>query len=184
VVVDLDSSAEAATRAKGHDFIRGRFEDVVLQERFDLVLMLNLIEHVDDPLAVLRKAARVLTPTGVILVKAPNYESGDARLFRHRNWGGYHCPRHWVIFHRASLTSLVERAQLTVADLRYTQGAPFWTVSVLGLLADRGWARVSLERPVHRHPLYAPLAAGFAALDFVRRPFVPLSQMILALRPA
>lgn len=184
VIAELDAAAEPAARRRGHEFVHGRFEDARVEGPFDIVLMLNLIEHVRDPLAVLRRARALLAPDGIILIKTPNYDSLDARVFRHRNWGGYHCPRHWVIFNRTSLESLVRHADLSVAGLRYTQGAPFWAVSMLGLLADRGMTRVTRERPAHRHPLYAPLSAAFAALDFARAPFAPLSQMILALRPA
>ena len=31
-------------------------------------------------------------------MKTPNVEGLDAKLLRHRNWGGYHAPRHWVLF--------------------------------------------------------------------------------------
>lgn len=180
-IVDLDGGAETAARAAGHEYVRTRFEDAAVRGPFDIVLLLNLIEHVADPLSVLRRARDLLAPGGVILVKTPNIESLDARLFRHRNWGGYHCPRHWVLFSASSFLRLVERAGLRVRRWSYTQGAPFWTVSVLAWLSDRGLARVTRERPAWRHPLYAPLAAAFAALDFLRRPFSRLSQMTFAL---
>ena len=55
---------------------------------FDVILMLNLIEHVDNPGELLRKAHRLLAPNGIVVVKTPNTDSLDARLFRNRNWGG------------------------------------------------------------------------------------------------
>ncbi len=64
--------------------------------------MLNLIEHVRRPDEVLAKARSLLTPDGFALIKTPNYDALDARIFRHRSWGGYHAPRHFVLFDRDS----------------------------------------------------------------------------------
>lgn len=180
-IVDLDASAESAARAAGHEFVRARIEDAEIRGPYDVILLLNLIEHVADPHAVLRRMRDLLAPGGVILIKTPNIESLDARLFRHRNWGGYHCPRHWVLFSAFGFMRLVDRAGLRVVRWSYTQGAPFWAVSVLAWFGDLGLVSITREHPAWRHPLYAPLAAGFAAFDFLRRPVSRLSQMTFAL---
>ena len=46
---------------------------------------------------------------------------------------------------------------------------------------ERGLVRISRQRPVVYHPLFGVLAAAFAALDFVRRPFAKTSQMFFVL---
>lgn len=183
-VVDLDPGAQAAARAAGHAYFCGPIEAFASERRFALILMLNLIEHVDDPGAVLAKAAALLAPGGAILVKTPNWDALDARLFRHRNWAGYHCPRHWVLFTKESLLPVLARAGLRARAFAYTQGAPFWAASALGWLADKGLVRVTRERPVVCHPLFGPLAALFAAFDLLRAPFGKTSQMFLTLERA
>ncbi len=180
-VVDLDPGAAAVARANGHAYFCGRIEDFVPDRPFDVVLLLNLIEHVADPGAVLRKVAALLAPGGVVVVKTPNHDAWDARLFRHRSWAGLHCPRHWVVFTRESFARLAGDAGLEVRRATYTQGAPFWAASVLAWLAGRGLARITPERPVVRHPLFAPLAGAFAAFDFARRPLAKTSQMLFVL---
>lgn len=184
-VVDMDPEAEHLARAAGHDYFCGRIEDFRSEDRFDLIVLLNLIEHVPDPGAVLRDAARNLAASGIVLIKTPNSASLDARLFRHRNWGGYHCPRHFVIFDGPSFRTLAERSGLRVESLRFTQGAAFWANSILFLLAERGWIHISAERPAMMHPLFPALAAPFAVWDIVRslvggQP----SQMFVVLRKA
>jgi len=44
--------------------------------------------------------------------------------------------------------------------------------------------RITRDRPAWTHPLYAPLAAAFAAIDFARGSAAPLSQMTFALAHA
>jgi 2-polyprenyl-3-methyl-5-hydroxy-6-metoxy-1,4-benzoquinol methylase len=182
-VVDLDPVAAAAARAGGHEYYQGSIEDFQATRRFDLILLLNLLEHVRYPSRVLEKLRSALTPSGLILVQTPNYDSLDARLFRHRNWGGYHAPRHWVIFTRESLARIVNQAGLRIEKFTYVQGASFWSTSVLVLLARAGLVELTRERPAVNHPLFPPFAAIAAAFDLVRSPFAKLSQMQVVLRP-
>jgi len=180
-IVDLDPAAAEIARKNGHHYFCGRIEDYETSERFDLIILLNLIEHVRDPGHVLRKVCALLSPRGLVLVKTPNYVSYDAALFRHHSWGGYHCPRHWVIFTQESFVQMVEKCGLAVRSVSYTQGASFWSASLLAWLAARGLVRITKPRPVFDHPLFGPLAAAFAALDFLRRPFARTSQMFFVL---
>lgn len=183
-VVDIDAQAQAAARAAGHDFFLGRIEAFETDRRYDLILLLNLIEHVEDPVAVLAKVRGLLAPGGQVLVKTPNHDSLDARLFRRRSWGGLHCPRHWVLFTPESFRRAAASAGLAVDRLDLTQGAPFWAVSALEWLARHRLARVTRDRPMCAHPLFAPLLALFGALDLLRRPFGRTSQMFVRLSPA
>jgi SAM-dependent methyltransferase len=181
-IVDLDHAAGVAARARGHHYFEGTLEAYRPERSFDLVLMLNLIEHVADPRADLAAVASCLAPGGLVLIKTPNYDSLDGRWFRNGTWGGYHCPRHWTLFHRDSLDRLVRAAGLRTVAFSYTQGAPFWTWTTLHRLQRLGLIRASAERPLPYHPLAPLLQAGFAALEFVRGPFARTSQMFALLQ--
>ncbi len=182
MVVDIDAGAEQNARAAGHDFFLGPVETLETNRRFDVIFLLNLIEHVADPVAVLAKMRSLLAPGGVVFVKTPNHDSLDARLFRHRSWGGLHCPRHWVIFTPESFARAAGAAGLRVVHSTLTQGAPFWTVSALDWLARRKLVRITAERPMVAHPLFGPLSALFAALDLLRAPISRTSQMFVTLK--
>ena len=183
-VVDLDAGAADIARAKGHTFVQGRIEDAPLDTQFDFILMLNLIEHVADPRAMLTKVRGLLKPGGQLFIKTPNFDSLDARLFRHRSWAGFHTPRHFVLFQRRSLEALCRECGLEPQSFSYTQGAPFWSVSLLEELRRLGLVKITADRPAVMHPLIPALQAASAAFDFLRRPFAPLSQMELVARPA
>ncbi len=51
-----------------------------IHERFDVVLMGDVLEHLVHPETVLRSAARMLTPTGVVVVSLPNVVHWTVRL--------------------------------------------------------------------------------------------------------
>lgn len=75
-VVGVDASSphlgEAKKRLPEVDFHHELIEDLQLNERFDTITMLNVLEHVIDPVGVLKKAASFLADDGVLLVHVPN----------------------------------------------------------------------------------------------------------------
>lgn len=179
--VDLDESAKALAVARGHAYHLGRIEQFETDRRFDLVLAFDLIEHVRDPALVLSRIEGLLTAHGRVLITTPNFDALDARLFRHGSWGGYHTPRHFVLFNRQGFTDLAEESGLRVVSFSYTQGATYWTVSVLHAMRRLGLIELSPQRPTYDHPLYPPVKASFVALDFARAPFARLSKMVFTL---
>jgi 2-polyprenyl-3-methyl-5-hydroxy-6-metoxy-1,4-benzoquinol methylase len=183
-VVDIDPGAKAAAERAGHRYFLGTVERFDSEEKYDLILMLNLIEHVRRPDEVLAKARSLLTPSGLLLIKTPNYDALDARIFRHRSWGGYHAPRHFVLFDRDSFARMAKDQGLQVKSFAYAQGAPFWTVSVLNELRLLGLVKISRQRPSIYHPLVPLFQALFAGLDILRKPLARLSQMIFVLERA
>jgi SAM-dependent methyltransferase len=183
-IVDLDSRAQAQAEDNDHSYFLGRIEDYKSDQPFDLVLMLNLIEHVAHPDEVLTKTQSLLSEKGRVLIKTPNFRALDAVLFRHHGWGGYHCPRHFVLFNRESLDRTLNTAGLAVERFRYTQGAPFWAGSILRMFWRRGIISANAERPYGTHPIAPLLLALTAAFDFARQPFSRLSQMIVVARKA
>jgi len=50
--------------------MEARFE----RARFDAVTMINVIEHLPDPLSELQEVRRILKPQGVVLIRTPNFE--------------------------------------------------------------------------------------------------------------
>jgi SAM-dependent methyltransferase len=180
-IVDLDPTAAERARATGHEFACMRIEEFSCERRFDLILLMNLIEHVESPRKVLANVARLLAPGGLALVKTPNLDALDARLFRRSYWAGLHVPRHWVLFTRESFERALVGSGLRMRNFTYTQGAPFWAASVLAAWKRRGWVDLSRSRPSFYHPAFGLLAGVFAAFDLLRAPFGRRSQMITLL---
>ncbi|MBU1003190.1 MAG: class I SAM-dependent methyltransferase [Proteobacteria bacterium] len=83
-VVGVDANgvhlAEARKRLPGVEFHENLIEELDLDAAFDTITMLDLLEHVEDPAAVLRKAASMLTDDGVLIVHVPNAYAINRRL--------------------------------------------------------------------------------------------------------
>jgi SAM-dependent methyltransferase len=74
--VDASGDALAAARERIGDaagFVHGRFEDVVLPRRYDDVFLTHVLEHLDDPIGLLRRIGdEWLAPGGRLFVACPN----------------------------------------------------------------------------------------------------------------
>jgi ubiquinone/menaquinone biosynthesis C-methylase UbiE len=180
-VVDIDKKAKKIAEQHGHEYYEGSIETFVSDKKFDLILMLNLIEHVADPLAVLKNAESLLQTGGLIVIKTPNTKSWDAKLFKKSYWGGLHCPRHWVIFSPESFLMLLEATSLKLKKQIFTQGAPFWSFSIIAFLHRKKIIHISPAKPIIFHWLFPILSGFFAAFDIIRKPFFKTSQMFLIL---
>lgn len=76
----LTAIREARTNVCDVDFVLAdAYSPPYPQGYFDVVLALNIWEHVPDPLRLLKAAARVLKPTGSIIISTPSrYRIGNA----------------------------------------------------------------------------------------------------------
>lgn len=83
-VVGIDASSKHLELAKRTlpdvEFHESLIEDFNTSERFTTITMLNILEHVVDPVGVLRKAASLLVDDGILLVHVPNANAVNRRL--------------------------------------------------------------------------------------------------------
>jgi 2-polyprenyl-3-methyl-5-hydroxy-6-metoxy-1,4-benzoquinol methylase len=56
------------------------FEEFVTDDRFETIVLSHVLEHVTDPVGLLRKCAALLEPNGVALVAVPNAGSVHRRI--------------------------------------------------------------------------------------------------------
>jgi SAM-dependent methyltransferase len=178
--IEFSATAAAAAERAGFRVYRARIEEAELPAgAFDLVIMNQLIEHVRDPVAVLRRVARALRPGGHLFIETPNLDSLDARLFRRRYWGGYHLPRHFHLFDSKTLPRLVRQAGLAPIVLRPLVCPQFWIISLQNWLSDRG-ARALARK------LFSPFSpawlAPFTLVELVQQRFWWTSNLQLIAR--
>jgi SAM-dependent methyltransferase len=151
--VDPSEHAAATAARTGLTVHQGTVQDLNLPaEGYDFAFMIQTIEHLDDPAAVLRSVRRLLKPGAMLGIVTDNTGSLDFRLFRGRHWGGYHFPRHFYLFDRASLRALASKVSLDVAALTTMVSPVNWVYSVRNSLVDYGAPSFLVERFSLRAP--------------------------------
>ncbi len=161
--VDTDARAVSAAARRGLVVHHGRVETLGLPTgRYHLILLVMTIEHLADPLAMLRTIRGLLAPGGRVGIITDNVGSPDFALFGGRHWGGYHFPRHFTLFSRRTLTRLAAEAGLETERVATAVSPVNWTYSVRNLIDDWNGPRWLVDRLSLRSAL--PLAV-FTLLD-------------------
>lgn len=82
--VEGDPNAAALAEAAGLKVVCGDLENPAvfetLDEKFDVVLLMDVLEHLREPELLLSRARSLLKPTGVLLVTGPNVAYWRVRL--------------------------------------------------------------------------------------------------------
>jgi len=170
--VDFSDEALARLHARGLEGVKGRFEDMRWSgPPVGVIVMNQLIEHVEDPAAAVLKAFNILRPGGVLILETPNLDSWDARLFSKRYWGGWHAPRHWNLFNSETLSRCVLKVGFDLAEVSYILSPFSWLHSIqYGLRERLGWKRMAQWFDVdHFVPLCAASSLDLIQLAFTRR---------------
>ena len=115
--VDPDPAAVALGQSHGLRVFRGSICDVPGTDTYDAITLSHVIEHVADPIKLLRECRKRLRPnTGRLLVTTPNIDSLGHWWFR-RHWFGLEVPRHLNLFSSKGLSRCATRAGLNVISL-------------------------------------------------------------------
>ena len=128
---DLNPSAIEFGRARGLDLRAVSLEDAGFEPAsFDAVSLFDVLEHLIDPLQVLRACTRLLAPGGIVFLYVPNYDSASRLLM------GSHAHFIWPTHHLNSYTPA------TIRDLRSREGLRTEYVATEGLdIVDYLWYR-------------------------------------------
>ena len=146
--------AAFAARELGVEIRTGRIEDVALpRASFDVVTLFDVIEHLADPAAALRRIHELLAPGGTLVVETGDLGGLLARVVGSR-WYYYDPPQHLTYFSLASLEHLLLRSGFTapvqVAHLgREVSVRNFFHQLGRALGGPLGW----LSQSVSRSPL-------------------------------
>ena len=180
-VIDLSEESRIIAENNGHVFFCSKIEDLKVDKKFNLVLMLNLIEHVSDPKKVLQNTFNLMDSGGMLLIKTPNTDSLNRKLFKKKYWGGLHAPRHFVLFNKNNFINIARFIGFEIADFSYTQGAPQWAASIMGSYMIKDIAR-SRKRPIDTSYIFMILGFSFALFDLIMLPLLKTDQMVFVLR--
>jgi SAM-dependent methyltransferase len=138
-VSGLELSGEAARYARealGLPVQETALEDLASNgERYDVLVLIDVLEHVSDPIGTLDRSCSLLAPGGALLIATPDPSSFVARAMRRRWWS--YLPAHYCLIPRRTLRELLcARGLVLVEDVPYV--ASFTLRYWLAGLAERG----------------------------------------------
>lgn len=175
-VVGLDPDPKAAANAKQrglavHEGGIEYFEGAV--GLFDVITLNHVIEHVHDPIEVLKTCHTLLKPGGQLWLETPNIASfGHAQYGK--NWRGLESPRHLILFNRRSLKHALTSAGYSTPRDRARPSACAGMFKASDAL-ERDQSADRNLRPLKGTHWHAAIAAFAEALVPRRREFLTVT---------
>jgi len=129
----VEPSTWCAQKAQSHGLkvLQGTLPHKDLEGRlFDVVALVDVIEHVSDPVSLLNSCAEYLQPAGKILLVTPDVASTAARIFGHRWW--HYRIAHVGYFSRKTLELALTRTGFKIIST----SRPSWYFEI-GYLFER-----------------------------------------------
>jgi SAM-dependent methyltransferase len=132
-VTGIDASAAAVQRVREHLGLRALVGSLphegLVGAEFDVITLWHSLEHVHDPLNVLRETHRLLAPGGKVVVAVPNIDSRPFHWFG-PSWFGLDLPRHLTHFSPHTLCKMLIRAGFAVGPVQMLRHSDWLRSSV------------------------------------------------------
>lgn len=113
--VEYSADSAAVAQEKGLDVFVGTLEAFNTEQRFDVITLWDVIEHVRDPLETLRIAKSLLSPEGYLFLETPNidglFPKASYQLAERLDfWPHPEPPGHLFQFSGATITDILSKA--------------------------------------------------------------------------
>jgi SAM-dependent methyltransferase len=141
--VEIAEEAAQFARARGLDVRSGCLTREILEEigPVDVAVMLDVIEHLEDPKATLALCSEFLRPGGIVVLTTPDFASALARITA-RGWRNMTPPQHLWFFTPES----IKKTAMAVGLELYRVDHP-WKRVPLSLIAQLIGRYTGLELP-------------------------------------
>jgi 2-polyprenyl-3-methyl-5-hydroxy-6-metoxy-1,4-benzoquinol methylase len=107
---------KSLTHAGGVRVLKAELSEV--KGKFDLITFHHVLEHLEDPVSMLRQARQLLAPGGQILVRIPLSDSLAAQTYR-EHWVALDAPRHITLQTRRSMEILAQKTGMKITRVVY-----------------------------------------------------------------
>jgi SAM-dependent methyltransferase len=127
-------------------------------DRYDAILLVDVLEHLEDPLATLERLLTVTAPGGVVLIVTPDPSSLVARAAGSRWW--CYVPAHSCLIPHETLRGLLEERGLEVVEDGFSVHSFTLRYWLAGLGERGGWAGRAIAWMAARIPRDMSLTAS------------------------
>lgn len=105
--IDFDPETIDIARARGLNAIVCEIDKMPNNDLYDAVVLSHVLEHVEDPVYLLKSIFKKIKPGGYFYIATPNYESAGRKTFK-QSWRGVDAPRHMHYFNIENLRNILE----------------------------------------------------------------------------
>lgn len=113
--IEPNPKAKDQASIKLKDQIHPDLDSLEKNDRFDLITMFHVLEHIHELRKTVKKILKHLKSNGYIIIAVPNPVSFDAEIYG-KNWAGWDVPRHLYHFTPRSIEKFQEIFDLELVE--------------------------------------------------------------------
>jgi len=134
------SRSDIARKTYGISVVHDHIEHFKPAEKFDVIIMRHLLEHIEDPVSTLTVVRSFLKPNGILLIVIPNINCIGRYIFK-ENWE-WVLPWHLHFYTPTTLRRLLEKTGYQKLKI-YQMPSPLWYPHTLNkaLFGDKSRSR-------------------------------------------
>lgn len=111
------------------------------KERFDVIVMNHVLEHIPDPGKALRQLRGLLAEGGILHIAVPNVDAWEARL---QGWTSYEAY-HLYYFGPKTLADLARQAGFAIDAIRTSERFSGWTNALIRTVLQNSYQELRLS---------------------------------------
>jgi len=115
--LELNKIEFSVSEGKGHKVQNKLLENALFDEKFDIISLWDVFEHIKDGSSVLKLMKGLLTNNGVILLQIPNSDALAAKIMQ-KKCNMFDGLEHVNLYGVESLTKLIESNELKILDIQ------------------------------------------------------------------
>jgi SAM-dependent methyltransferase len=169
--VEADENVRRIAEKYSFNIHIGSFDPNVFDPGFfDYVSMDQVIEHIADPILVLRGVGHVLKDGGYCVLSTPNANGWGSKFFK-KKWLNWHVPYHQHFFSKKSINLLAEKSGFFVQHIETITRSEWLTYQLMHL-----W---DFPKEGHASPFWAPHRTKQTSFGKIFRKLVLASRYTL-----
>ncbi|MDH4088845.1 MAG: class I SAM-dependent methyltransferase [Cyclobacteriaceae bacterium] len=119
-LIEPSISASNRARKRGLNVHTNYLSEVKSDNRYSLICMSHVLEHMDDPIGTLKQLRPLLQPGGFILLAQSNFQ-GMMPVLLKKNWYAWLPEQHFTHFSLKGLKFIASKSSMTIVDYRYSR---------------------------------------------------------------
>lgn len=172
VEINRDSARIAAE--KGLDVFVGELHKANFPENyFSVVRLGDVLEHVPDPVGLIKECRRILKEDGILIVSTPNIDCFWAKLTKSLHnflkipWPVLIPPYHLFLFSEENLKNLLSKLNFKILDISFSNCSLRHDIAATGLL-QRAVKEKSFKKLIYSAAVFLIIFIAYAIYSIAR----------------
>lgn len=115
--VEINPEGVDACRKSGLEVYSQNLLDIHFEQRFDVITSWHVLEHLSNPVEMLKKLHSALSDDGIFIFEVPNTDSLGFK-YGQDDWFHLDSPRHLMLYNKKSIEKLCELTGFKVVSVR------------------------------------------------------------------